>query len=66
LITPDGSSVSDAAKKIKAEFVKTVGVELTELAKNLDLDDIIRVLPSGGCKVGQALMGDSIDFWQND
>lgn len=62
LITQDGSSVSDTAKKIKVEFVKTVDAELTELAKNLDLDDIIRVLPSGGCKVGQALTGDSIDF----
>lgn len=66
LIAPDNSSVSDAAKKIKAEFVRSVDVELTELAKDLNLDDIIRALPSGGCKVTQTSTGDNIALQQND
>ncbi|MFQ5940643.1 MAG: ribosome rescue protein RqcH [Nitrososphaerales archaeon] len=64
LITPNSSSTSDAAKKIKAEFVKTVDDELVELAKDLDLDDIIRFLPSGGCKILQTSIGD-ITLQQN-
>jgi len=53
-------------KKIKVEFVKTVSVELTELVKDLNLDEIIRVLPSGGCKVVQASSADNSVFLHND
>jgi len=66
LIKPDSSIVSDTAKKIKVEFVKTVSVELTELVKDLNLDEIIRVLPSGGCKVVQASSADNSVFLHND
>jgi hypothetical protein len=54
VITPDASSVSDSAKRIKAEFVKAAPVELSELAKGLSLDEIVRALPSGGCRVLRA------------
>jgi len=66
LITPDDSKVTDTAKKIKSEFVKNVNGELVELAKGLKLDDIIRTLPSGGCKVVQTTKGDNIALQQND
>ena len=49
-------------KKIKMEFVKNTNAEISEFAKDLDLDDIIRVLPSGGCKIGQAALGDDIEL----
>ncbi len=62
LITKDNYSTSDAAKKIKMEFVKNTNTEISEFAKDLDLDDIIRVLPSGGCKVGQAALGDDVEL----
>jgi predicted ribosome quality control (RQC) complex YloA/Tae2 family protein len=66
LIMPDSLNATDTAKKIKVEFVTTADAELAELAKDLNLDDIIRVLPSGGCKVVQASAGDNIDLQQND
>lgn len=60
LVTPNNSSVSDTAKMIKAEFVKNVSAEFVELVKTLNLDDIIRALPSGGCKVIQSAAGDGM------
>ncbi|MEM3084240.1 MAG: ribosome rescue protein RqcH [Nitrososphaerales archaeon] len=59
LITPNNLSVSDAAKKIKSEFVKHVDTETAEFVKHIDLDDIIRALPSGGCKVIETSIGDN-------
>lgn len=60
LIVPDSSSTSDVAKKIKSELLKNVNPEITEHVKSLNLDDIIRELPSGGCKVLQTYAGENV------
>ena len=68
LLAPNGSKVSGVAKKIKAEFVKIAGDELSDVAKNLSLDDIIRAIPTGECKVVYSARGDgnSATLQQND
>jgi predicted ribosome quality control (RQC) complex YloA/Tae2 family protein len=59
LIAPNGTEVSEVAKKIKAEFVKIAGDELSDFAKSLSLDEIIRAIPSGKSKIVYAAKGEA-------
>jgi len=69
LIAPNGAEVSEIAKKIKAEFVKIVGDELSDFAKSLSVDEIIRAMPSGKSKIVYSAKGEagaSINVQHND
>jgi len=69
LIAPNGAEVSEVAKKIKAEIIKIVGDELSDFAKNLSIDEIIRAIPTGASKVVYSGKGEGtsdIDLQQND
>jgi predicted ribosome quality control (RQC) complex YloA/Tae2 family protein len=69
LIAPNGTEVSEIAKKIKAEFVKIVGDELSDFAKSLSVDEIIRAMPSGKSKIVYSAKGEagaSINVQHND
>ena len=69
LIAPNGAEVSEVAKKIKAEIIKIAGDELSEFAKNLSIDEIIRAIPTGASKVVYSGKGEGtsdIDLQQND
>jgi len=69
LIAPNGAEVSEVAKKIKTEMIKIVGDELSDFAKNLSIDEIIRALPAGASKVVYSAKGggiSDIQLQQND
>ena len=55
IIEPHGSEMVDAAKKIKIEFSKLV----EEVAKNIPIDDFVRVLPSGQTQIREVALGDA-------
>jgi predicted ribosome quality control (RQC) complex YloA/Tae2 family protein len=59
LIAPNGTEVSEIAKKIKAEFVKIVGDELSDFAKSLSIDEIIRSIPTGKSKIVYSAKGEA-------
>ena len=47
VIEPEGSDMSDVAKKIRHEFLSIN----EEIAKSFSVDDYVRVLPAGACKI---------------
>lgn len=60
LIAPNGAEVSEVAKKIKAEIIKNAGDELSDYAKGLSIDEIVRALPAGAGKVVYSAKGEGI------
>jgi hypothetical protein len=69
LIAPNGIEVSEVAKKIKAELVKIAEDELSDFAKSLSIDEIIRAIPTGASKIVSSAKGESIGgigLQQND
>jgi len=69
LIAPNGVQVSEVAKKIKAEFIKIAGEELSDFVKSLSIDEIIRAIPAGASKIVYSAKGEGmsgIDLQQND
>jgi predicted ribosome quality control (RQC) complex YloA/Tae2 family protein len=54
VIEPTGSEMTDVAKKIKSEFLKIND----EVAKNISLDDLVRVLPAGKSHVVDSGIGE--------
>ncbi len=68
LIAPEGAEVSEVAKKIKAEFIKNAGDDLSDFAKSLSIDEIIRTMPTGASKIVFSAKGEGIsanDLQQN-
>ncbi|MEK6965724.1 MAG: hypothetical protein AABX58_05900, partial [Thermoproteota archaeon] len=57
MIEPGGSEMTDAAKKIKTEFVNMKG----DIVKSISLDDFVRVLPAGESHVTESGSVDSVD-----
>ncbi len=57
IIEPGGSELTDAAKKIKSEFVKMIGDDV----KMISLDDFVRVFPAGESHITESKLGDKID-----
>ncbi|MBM3896475.1 MAG: fibronectin-binding domain-containing protein [Thaumarchaeota archaeon] len=57
MIEPGGSEMTDAAKKIKSEFVNIKG----DLVKSISIDDFVRVLPAGESHVTESGSVDSVD-----
>ena len=60
LIAPNGTEVSEVAKKIKVEFVKVAGDELSDFAKTLSIDEIIRAMPTGKSKIVYSAKGEAV------
>ena len=54
VIEPHGIEMAEAAKKIKAEFSKLN----EDVAKNIPLDDFVRVLPAGKSQIREVSYGD--------
>ncbi|MDP3780271.1 MAG: ribosome rescue protein RqcH [Nitrosopumilaceae archaeon] len=57
MIEPGGSEMTDAAKKIKSEFVNMKG----DVIKSISIDDFVRVLPAGESHVTESGSVDSVD-----
>lgn len=57
MIEPGGSEMTDAAKKIKSEFVNMKG----DIVKSISLDDFVRVLPAGESHVTESGSVGSVD-----
>ncbi|MGQ0377006.1 MAG: ribosome rescue protein RqcH [Nitrososphaerota archaeon] len=57
MIEPGGLEMTDAAKKIKVEFVNMKG----DAIKSISIDDFVRVLPAGESHVTESGTGDSVD-----
>lgn len=57
MIEPEGLEMTDAAKKIKSEFVNMKG----DIVKSISLDDFVRVLPAGESHVTESGSVDSVD-----
>lgn len=55
VIEPHGSEMADAAKKIRIEFSKI----REEITKNINIDDFVRVLPSGPSQIKDVALGDA-------
>lgn len=55
IIEPMGSDMVDVAKKIKSEFMNMK----ENLAKSIDLDDFVRVLPAGKARAIEFGLGDA-------
>ncbi len=55
IIEPHGSEMVETAKKIRIEFSKMV----EEIAKNIPIDDFVRVLPSGQSQIKEVAMGNA-------
>ncbi len=55
IIEPHGSEMVDTAKKIKVEFLKLD----EDIAKNISIDDFVRVLPSGKSQIKEINLGES-------
>ena len=69
LIAPNGVQVSEVAKKIKVEFIKVAYEELSDFARSLSIDEIIRAIPAGASKIVYSAKGEGmsgIDLQQND
>ena len=58
VLVPDRQKVTEAAKKMKKAFVRYLGKEYAKKIKGIPLDDIIRVMPSGGAKITTYFAGD--------
>lgn len=56
VIEPHGSEMTDAAKKIRMEFLKLK----EDIAKKISIDDFVRALPAGQSQVKEAGLGDAI------
>ena len=54
LIEPHGLELVDAAKKIRIEFLKIY----EDIAKKINLDEFVRVLPSGKSQIKEISIGD--------
>jgi len=54
IIEPTGSEMVDTAKKIRTEFIKIN----EQLAKQITIDDFVRVLPAGKCHIIKVDSGD--------
>jgi hypothetical protein len=55
-----GSDPMNAAKKIKSEFVKIAegnNIKIAESIKHISLDDLIRALPAGQCRLSFTARG---------
>lgn len=57
MIEPGGLEMTDAAKKIKTEFVNMKG----DAVKSISVDDFVRVLPAGESHVTESGSVDSVD-----
>ena len=57
MIEPGGLEMTDAAKKIKIEFVNMKG----DAVKSISVDDFVRVLPAGESHVTESGSVDSVD-----
>ena len=57
MIEPGGLEMTDAAKKIKIEFVNMKG----DVVKSISVDDFVRVLPAGESHVTESGSVDSVD-----
>ena len=57
MIEPGGLEMTDAAKKIKTEFVNMKG----DVIKSISIDDFVRVLPAGESHVTESGSVDSVD-----
>src|SRR3989338_7833608 len=57
MIEPGGLEMTDAAKKIKIEFVNMKG----DAVKTISVDDFVRVLPAGESHVTESGSVDSVD-----
>ncbi|MCV0399300.1 MAG: NFACT family protein [Nitrosarchaeum sp.] len=55
IIEPHGSEMVETAKKIRIEFSKI----REEIAKNINIDDFVRVLPSGPSQIKEVGFGDA-------
>jgi predicted ribosome quality control (RQC) complex YloA/Tae2 family protein len=55
IIEPHGSEMVDAAKKIKIEFSKLE----EEITKTINIDDFVRVLPSGQSQIKEVALGNA-------
>ena len=47
MIEPTGQDMADVAKRIRYEFLSSN----EEIAKPFSIDDFVRVLPAGACKI---------------
>lgn len=56
IIEPHGSEMAEIAKKIKIEFSKI----REDIAKNIHIDDFVRVLPSGPSQIKEVSLGDAV------
>ncbi len=54
VIEPHGSEMVDTAKKIRIEFLKMY----EDIARKINLDDFVRVLPSGKSQIKEVSIGD--------
>ncbi len=67
-LVPGTVDVVGLAKKIKSEFVKIIAqseASLVSYVKEITLDDLIRILPTGSSKILTIGKGDSFDLAQN-
>lgn len=55
IIEPHGLEMVDAAKKIRIEFIKIY----EEIAKQINIDDFVRVLPAGKSQIKEIGLGES-------
>lgn len=55
IIEPHGSEMAETAKKIRIEFSKI----REEIAKSINIDDFVRVLPSGPSQIKEVGFGDA-------
>ena len=55
IIEPHGLEMVDAAKKIRIEFIKMY----EEIAKQINIDDFVRVLPAGKSQIKEIGLGES-------
>ena len=55
IIEPHGSEMVETAKKIKMEFSKLE----EEIAKNITIDDFVRVLPAGQSQIKEVALGNA-------
>lgn len=55
IIEPHGSEMADIAKKIRLEFLKLE----EEIAKKINIDDFVRVLPAGASQITEVGLGNA-------
>ena len=53
IIEPEGSDMADVAKRIRHEFLSSN----EDIAKQFSVDDYVRVLPAGACKIIESNLG---------